>query len=53
MSFFWFSSQMFQAGPSEEFTQLLSNPGATLDQILAMDEAVTQAKRHCEPLLAL
>jgi len=53
MSFFWFSSQMFQAGPSEEFSQLLSTPSTTLEQLLSTDEVVTQAKRHCEPLLAL
>lgn len=51
MSFFWFSSQ-FQAGPSEEFSQLLSTPTTTLEQLLSLDEVVTQAKRHYEPLLS-
>ena len=53
MSFFWYSNYMFAAGPSEEFNRLLSEPETTLEQILETDDALTQAKRRCEPLLAL
>ena len=50
MNFFWYSSQ-FSAGPSEEFSKLLANPESPLELVLSADEAVTQSKRRCEPLL--
>lgn len=52
MSFFWYSCQM-AAGPSETFSRLVADPEATVEQVLETDEAVTQAKRRYEPLIAL